>query len=129
MVHSKKYPLHCAILKNYLVHPCQLITYDIGTQSYDSHSGMSLLRDPNTNRSTRELYIYYQTTTVVVSKEILVMGFWDFVSACGGSMGLFLGFSFFSCGSDLIYLCKKGCLKRSNPSRSNQHELNMMTNN
>jgi hypothetical protein len=44
--------------------------------------------------STRKLYFFYQTNKIYVSREILVMGFYDLISAWGGTMGLFLGFSF-----------------------------------
>ncbi len=38
-------------------------------------------------------YVYYQTTRVLVYEEYLLFDFGSIVSAVGGSLGLFLGFS------------------------------------
>jgi hypothetical protein len=63
--------------------------------------------DPNMSM----INYFYQSTmaTVKVIDETLLYDFTDIVSAVGGNLGLFLGFSFFSCGSyflDKISICK-----------------------
>ena len=48
----------------------------------------------------KEILIYYSTTTVKVISEANMINFPNFVSAVGGNLGLFVGFSFlgfFSC--------------------------------
>ncbi len=39
--------------------------------------------------------LYYQSAMVTVSSEVLLLDFNAILAAVGGSMGLFLGFSFF----------------------------------
>ena len=53
------------------------------------------------------LYIFYQSTDVKNSQQIPIMTFWGFISAAGGSMGLFLGFSCLSSVWSLFDLMEK----------------------
>ncbi len=39
------------------------------------------------------IYFYFTDTNVMVMKEVKLMTFNEFISAIGGSLGLFLGFS------------------------------------
>ncbi len=49
------------------------------------------------------IYLYYKSDTVLTLDEYLNFDGNSIVAAIGGSMGLFLGFSFFQCGSMFIY--------------------------
>ncbi len=44
------------------------------------------------------------------------MTFWGFISSCGGSLGLFLGFSFMSVFADFCVWLEKFSLKKSESS-------------
>jgi hypothetical protein len=56
------------------------------------------------------LYLYYQTNEVDLHEEYLIFDFSSILTAVGGSLGLFLGFSFFQCGNlimqNMLKLCK-----------------------
>lgn len=57
---------------------------------------MSILYSPVPTRgsNTSGIYPFYPTTSVTVAEEYALFDFNEIVSALGGSMGLFLGFSF-----------------------------------
>ena len=47
--------------------------------------------------ASRQIYCFYEDMATVIVKEIPVMSTNDMIGALGGSLGLFLGFSF--CGT------------------------------
>ena len=54
------------------------------------------------NSSSRNIYFFYNSMDTVIVKEIPVMSANDMIGSLGGSLGLFLGFSF--CGTLLVSL-------------------------
>ena len=98
------------------------------TLSYDGHSAVSIIPkkestgkqskendikkndkiDRNQNYKTdygKEILFYYSTTEIKVITEDKIINFSNFISAVGGNLGLFIGFSFlgfFSCFYNLI---------------------------
>ena len=115
---------------------CVFVTYEEKTLYYDQHSAISILpRKEVSNkipspipprnetesqhgdmdyrlRIGKEILLYYSTTTVKVISEAKMINFPSFVSAVGGNLGLFVGFSFlgvFSCFySSIKGVCTKG---------------------
>jgi hypothetical protein len=53
---------------------------------------------PIKDKNSFKLYMYYQTDDIDLYEEYLIYDFPGIVSSVGGSLGLFLGFSFFQCG-------------------------------
>ncbi len=47
--------------------------------------------------------LYYQSDRISLYEEYLIFDFPDILAAIGGLLGLFLGFSFFQCGSVILY--------------------------
>ena len=78
---------------SFILVPCQLVVYKSGVQEYEENSGASVMHEPG----SRQIYFYYGTTDTVVMKQIPVISGNDMIGALGGSLGLFLGFSF--CGT------------------------------
>ena len=54
---------------------------------------MSLYRDVHELSGHQLLFIFYETNDVLHKQEIPILNIWGFISSCGGSLGLFLGFS------------------------------------
>lgn len=48
------------------------------------------------------IYIYYSTVNTIVKEEVLVHDKISMIASIGGSLGLFLGFSFLSVGLFLL---------------------------
>ena len=72
--------------------PCKIITY---TGSIIEHSYY--------NASANEASFSFEADTVIkVAKELLVYDTNDMIGSIGGSLGLFLGFSFFGIASTFI---------------------------
>ena len=46
--------------------------------------------------------LFYKKKEVLEIEDIPILSFWGFVSSCGGSLGLFLGFSCYGTISSLI---------------------------
>ena len=44
----------------------------------------------------QSLLIFYDSTDIIHYQQIPILSIWSFVSSAGGSLGLFLGFSFYS---------------------------------
>ncbi len=72
--------------------PCTKIRFDITTTSA-----------PIDDNDKALIYLYYKSDLVLILDEYRIFDGNSIVAAIGGSLGLFLGFSFFQCGSMLIY--------------------------
>ena len=72
----------------YIAH-CEQATFDVGIQTYDALSKISIDEDGN----NRAISIYYATTGVRVSTTSEVIDFPTFISNVGGNLGLFVEFS------------------------------------
>ena len=87
---------------------CQTSAYDVGLQTYDRFSFVSIKEPTATISNTTEkeanatgfdkptyryLNIYYGTTNVKVSTTSLKIDLNTFISNVGGNLGLFVGFS------------------------------------
>ena len=86
---------------------------------------MSSRRIPHDISDLALVYMSYHSDRMLLLEEYLVFDFSSILVAIGGSLGLFLGFSFFQCGSEILYntmgylgkmveFCKKKCAKESN---------------
>ena len=68
---------------------CEQATFDVGIQTYDALSKISINEEGN----NRAISIYYATTGVKVSTTSEVIDFPTFISNVGGNLGLFVEFS------------------------------------
>ena len=68
---------------------CDQATFDVGIQTYDALSKISINEEGN----NRAISIYYATTDVKVSTTSEVIDFPTFISNVGGNLGLFVEFS------------------------------------
>ena len=95
-------------------HQCTEITFKVSSK-----------RTPHDISDLALVYISYYSDRMLLLEEYLVFDFSSILVAIGGSLGLFLGFSFFQCGSEILYesmgylgklieFCKKKCAKESN---------------
>ena len=101
---------------------CTINSYEAQSISYDKYSGipsMSMLQNIMTKTSekipinavskpieTSGINIFYSTTDIRVESVEVLVDFNSFISSVGGSLGLFLGFSFLGFLS-LFYDCIK----------------------
>ena len=113
----------------FLIDPCEYIQYGVNTLPYDSNShiqivsgkgkyqgkleskeeeGLMISKDNDeieTEKGYKEVLFYYSSTSVKVISQEKILDFSNFLSAIGGNLGLFVGFSFlgfFTCLYDLI---------------------------
>lgn len=49
------------------------------------------------------VYLHYKSNYISVMEEYRIFDLASIIAAIGGSLGLFLGFSFFQCGSSMLY--------------------------
>ena len=112
--------------------PCKYIKYEAQTLSYDAHSTISIIpgresalkqsnengikknSENEKNRSkdigdTKEVMFYYSTTQIKVMSEDKIINFSNFISAVGGNLGLFIGFSFLGFFSSFYNVIKRLC--------------------
>ena len=61
--------------------------------------------------------MYFTSDYVTLHEEYLIFDFSSIVVAVGGSLGLFLGFSFLQCGTFILHSLKKFTLKLCNKTR------------
>ena len=66
--------------------PCGLTEYRAKINYFDKF-------DEFVTDTTLRLYVYYDTRTVEIQNEVLVYNMAQFLSAIGGTLGLYLGFS------------------------------------
>ena len=76
--------------------PCTEITYETITKSI-----------PHDVTKFAIVQMYYNTNFVTVHEEYLIFDFSAILVAIGGSLGLFLGFSFFQCGNLVMEMCQR----------------------
>lgn len=80
-------------LKNECLEPCKKIWLETFTKSIDLPKAFS---------NWAFVYMYYQHDYTSEMREYLIFDFSSIVAAIGGSLGLFLGFSFLQCGSLIL---------------------------
>ena len=84
--------------------PCRIANYELGIQTYDDLSTVSLKKELDTEEegvtnSSSEvdtkttIMIYYATTDINVSSTSELIDLSTFISNVGGNLGLFVGFS------------------------------------
>lgn len=77
------------------------------------YKGDPVLSKTETKKHTYlRLFIQFPNDKVEVSEEILVKSDLDLIASVGGSLGLFLGFSFFNLGASLIELLWSKCFSK-----------------
>ena len=60
------------------------------------------------NNRSMKIWFYVVALNLKLSEEVLVIGLTDLLGSVGGSLGLFLGFSFYTYISDFLsYFCQK----------------------
>ena len=93
----------------YFLDPCEFVRYEAQTLSYDKFSSFTII--PNNNEANnlsdenqtageeedKMIIFYYYTTEIEVITVDLLINFSNFLSAIGGNLGMFIGFSFFGC--------------------------------
>ena len=111
---------------------CGVLKYDVKMQSYgilDVALGLMQFRQhiypeikADQIKDEQWLIIFYDSTDVIHYQQIPIRNFWGFVSAAGGSLGLFLGFS---CYSVLSYCndCIKAKLETPSKQRSEPEQV------
>lgn len=94
-----------------LLEPCEIVKYEAETLSWDKYSTLSVVPenlsanaskfrnghqedDNDKYDNNKYIYFYYATTEVNVLTEEFILDFPNFVSAIGGNLGMFIGFSF-----------------------------------
>ena len=74
---------------------------NISTFEADAYTGS---RHP-TNKTKLNFIFYFAKHSLEISEETLVVSTESLIGSIGGSLGLFLGFSFFSYCSDFFHFC------------------------
>ena len=108
---------------DYLVEPCQSIEetrcmYDsmvlshkgryqcLSLQNISTFEGEAYTGSRHqTNKTKLNFIFYFAKHSLEIREETLVVSTESFIGSIGGSLGLFLGFSFFSYCSDFIHFC------------------------
>ena len=101
-----------------VLEPCVSTKYEATTLSYDKHSSFSINGTPSADviglavdNDEKEILFYYSTTSIQILTEDAVINFSNFVSAVGGNLGLFVGFSFLGFFSCFYKTSKRLCKK------------------
>ena len=86
---------------------CKKANYEISLDKVSLYDGASLVSGGKyflleEMRHHQFVNIYYDKNEVLEIEDIPILSFWGFVSSCGGSLGLFLGFSCYGTISSLI---------------------------
>ena len=81
--------------------------YEAATLSYDKYASLSVAPETLTTNASKlengqyqgkdenkQIYVYYSSTEVNVLTEEFILDFSNFISAIGGNLGMFIGFSF-----------------------------------
>ncbi len=76
-------------------------------------SGMDWLPIYNVSRG---IFMFFTETDIIVTSETLLMSFNAFISAIGGSLGLFLGFSGLAALTFCLHQFQKKCTFGGNKS-------------
>ena len=108
--------------------PCIFYRYETHTLSYDEFATLSISSEIEDNSNDRDkitiehkdiersegstnvpkfIMFYYSTTELKIETKELLLNFPNFLSAVGGNLGMFIGFSFlgfFSAFYDMIKL-------------------------
>ena len=97
--------------------PCQTVTYeaDIFQMMQNPQDVWRERNKTNQTSFTRYITMYYTSSDVTTLTEDKLIDFSGFVSAIGGNLGLFLGFSFLGMFSSLYEYIEKRLSLKSNP--------------
>ena len=81
--------------------------YEAATLSYDKYASLLVAPETLTKNASKlengkyqgkdenkQVYVYYSSTEVNVLTEEFILDFSNFISAIGGNLGMFIGFSF-----------------------------------
>ena len=94
---------------NKCIKPCQTVSYEVAIQQL--HQNIKLLSGQDYNQTDMfVLGFVYDEFLVNTEQEYLVMSIDSLMSAIGGFLGLFLGWSFLSIADWLIQKLKKLCI-------------------
>ena len=89
--------------------PCKVISYTIDIDY--RHNNSIVTRYENQTDDGFQLHFYYKTLKVEEKTETLVYDVGNFLTAAGGNLGLFLGFSCLSVLFTLIEIAENAFLK------------------
>ena len=100
--------------------PCKTTTYDAGILKFQQNPYGVWHNKSKTNSTSfnRTVAMYYTTSDVTTFTEARLIDFSGFVSAVGGNLGLFLGFSFLTMLFDLYDYIENSLSSKSNPATS-----------
>ena len=87
--------------KTNLLDNCDTENYMTSLRFYTLKDGLQYFKNITEYENTQILIIYYESTDVFHYQTAPILSIWEFISQCGGSLGLFLGFSFYN---SLIFL-------------------------
>ena len=81
----------------HLLVKCVVPKYDVKIQFYGL-GDIGAYPEINSSQIKDEqwLLVIYDSTDIIHYQQIPILSIWSFVSSAGGSLGLFLGFSFYS---------------------------------
>ena len=107
--------------------PCIFYKYETNTLSYDEFATLSISSEIEDNSNDRDkitikhkdsersegstnvpkfIMFYYSTTELKIETKELLLNFPNFLSAVGGNLGMFIGFSFLGFFSALYDMMK-----------------------
>ena len=103
---------------------CQQYHYSSNPLFYKKTMGFSTFIDADV-ADLLFIYIFYETNDIIHNEEVPLMTIWGFIGACGGNLGLFLGFSFSTFFDFLISFMskKKGNKKKEKNSNKSVSSL------
>ena len=104
----------------YFPAPCKTTTYDAGILKFKQNPYGVWHNESKTNRTSfnRTVAMYYTTSDVTTYTEARLIDFSGFVSAVGGNLGLFLGFSFLGMLFDLYEYIENSLSSKLRPATS-----------
>ena len=104
---------------------CKETTYETSLHRYFMRSGVAHHMPLEKVNNSILIYLFYQSTDVKNSQQTPLMTFWGFISACGGSLGLFLGVSCLSSVWTFINMIEKNIQENYHNRQNRQNELSM----
>ena len=102
---------------------CAEPTYTTSAHRFSLYNGIVNHIPLEKVNNTILIYLFYQSTDVKNSQQIPIMTFWGFISATGGSLGLFLGFSCLSSVWTLFDMFEKKVLNGNSETKTKTIKL------
>ncbi len=91
---------------------CEEVQYQTKIRFYEILNGVQFYEPMDEVNGHQKVYFYFGTNNATLQQYIPTLTLWGLISACGGSLGLFLGFSFYNLVSSLLRYAKKPSTKK-----------------